>query len=353
MSTPEFRAEHAWTQRTLPGYAACLLDDDEIARIDAHLAACAECRELATRMTATEFPRAGRRHIPADLLARWDRLSPKLAGLERELVQQHLDGCDECRECLRVLGHEPVIATAPTHAPEARRVIPIASARGKKRPWFLGWPGAGMLAAAAAALAAVLQLPVLHNGTIGSIALRPAPARTEQAAPTRTDEPLAQRATPERTSPMPTPAPTPAPAPAPTHDELAQSGGPDPALAIAVTLVGEDDVANGVSLDRVRGVHDDAAGAVARADSVLTLPLAKLLAVAGDTSGGIEVELFGPGGRSLLVRHFGEAQLVRRSIALRPASGRFAPGRYRLVLRIRGENASTYSDYRDDEFVLR
>ncbi len=347
MSTPEFRAEHDWTQRTLPGYAACLLDDDEIERVDAHLAACEECRELATRMTTTEFPRSGRRHIPADLLARWDRLSPQLEGLERELVQQHLDGCDACRECLRVLGYEPVIAAAP--APERARVIPIASAREKKRPWFLGWPGAGMLAAAAAALTAILQLPVLHNGTIGSVAVKPAPAPTEQSAPAHREEPLAQRS-PDGTRPMP------APAPSPKRDESAPSaapGGPDPSLAMEVALVSEDDVINGVNLDRVRGSHDDGSVAVARADDVLTLPLARMLAVAGDTSGGVQVELFGPDGRSLLVRDFSEAQLVRRSCALRPATGRFAPGRYRLVLRIRSENASTYSTYRDDEFLLR
>lgn len=351
MSTPEFRAEHDWTQRTLPGYAACLLDDDEIARVDAHLAACEACRELATRMTTTEFPRTGRRHIPADLLARWDRLSPKLEGLERELVQQHLDDCDQCRECLRVLGYEPVIAAvpAPARAPERPRVVSIESARAKKRPWILGWPGAGMLAAAAAALTAILQLPVLHNGTIGSVALRPVPAPTEQAAPTRTDAPIAQRS-PDGTRPLP------APPPSPKRDESAPSvspGGPDPSLAIEVALVSEDDVTNGVNFDRVRGSHDDGSVAVARADDVLTLPLARMLAVAGDTSGGVQVELFGPDGRSLLVRDFSEAQLVRRSCALRSAAGRFAPGRYRLVLRIRGENASTYSTYRDDEFVLR
>src|SRR5262245_12985185 len=97
---------HLWVRQRLAAWRASVLDDAEAARVDAHLAPCAECRALADAFAAPPAGEAGR-HVPASLLAEWSRTQQELRGLERMLVRRHLERCAECRQDLEALGFEP------------------------------------------------------------------------------------------------------------------------------------------------------------------------------------------------------------------------------------------------------
>ena len=97
---------HHWVRHRLAAWRAGVLDDAEAARVDEHLAACADCRTLADAYAALPAGEAGT-HVPASLIAEWPRAQQALRGLERTLVRRHLERCAECRQDLEALGFEP------------------------------------------------------------------------------------------------------------------------------------------------------------------------------------------------------------------------------------------------------
>jgi hypothetical protein len=172
---------HHWVRQRLAAWRASVLDDAEAARVDEHLAACAECRALADTFAAPPAGEAGR-HVPASLLAEWPRAQRELRGLERTLVRRHLERCAECRQDLQALGFEqrlefvrewesdaplepaapgPRVREAPTAAGGARIVrIETASSRAQLRDRALiAW-------ASVASAAAVLLLVANVRGRV-------------------------------------------------------------------------------------------------------------------------------------------------------------------------------------------
>jgi hypothetical protein len=97
---------HHWVRRRLAAWRASVLDDAEAARVNEHLAACAECRAAAETYAEPPAGAAGT-HVPASLIAAWPRAQQSLRGLERTLVRRHLERCAECRQDLSTLGFEP------------------------------------------------------------------------------------------------------------------------------------------------------------------------------------------------------------------------------------------------------
>jgi len=97
---------HLWVRHRLAAWRAGVLDDAEAARVDEHLAACADCRALADAYAELPAGEAGT-HVPASLIAEWPRAQQALRGLERTLVRRHLERCAECRQDLEALGFEP------------------------------------------------------------------------------------------------------------------------------------------------------------------------------------------------------------------------------------------------------
>lgn len=152
--------EHVWCRERLLTHVLGLLDEQTESRIERHLASCPNCpSDLAQlqelRGDAGEAS-ADRGHIPAAMIARWDRTSKLLSGAEGELVRQHLERCPSCRNDIETLGQReaPVQQQAPEQS--AVPMQPPAPVRPTLRivrhrawaPWTLG-AGAGALATAA------------------------------------------------------------------------------------------------------------------------------------------------------------------------------------------------------------
>ncbi len=92
--------EHAWAQPRLELLHARLLSPADEARLERHVQTCADCRDTFVQMSRLG-PEPGA-HVPASVLARWPRLASVLPTIERELITQHLQECDACREELRI-----------------------------------------------------------------------------------------------------------------------------------------------------------------------------------------------------------------------------------------------------------
>jgi len=166
---------HLWVKHRLAAWRAGVLDEPEQARVDAHLAECADCRALADEFADPPAGAAGR-HVAASLVARWPRAQQSLRGLERTLVRRHLERCAECRQDLEALGFEPRLAyvadwesdaelspvgsgprvrdSPPRDAPGAR-VVRIETARRNPR-----WRDQAAIAWASVATAAAVLLLV-------------------------------------------------------------------------------------------------------------------------------------------------------------------------------------------------
>lgn len=161
--SPATPTDHRWVHRRLAAFRLGLLTDAEAARVREHLESCEGCREFATDDGGEEAATAADGHIPATLIARWDRAGRELSGLERELVRRHLERCAECREDLATLG-QPAVLEAHDPAPEPRRPparLVLRPARGLSERWrgrlLAGW------ATLATAVALVLLVPVLRQ----------------------------------------------------------------------------------------------------------------------------------------------------------------------------------------------
>lgn len=135
---------HTWCIEHFPAHLASLLDPSDEQRIRTHLATCEPCRGAAEHFQIAIDQRIERPdgHIPAAVLGRWHRYSAELRGLERALVRQHLEQCEDCRDDLDVLGYEPVLALVPElelgfdlpPATETAPEAPATSARPARQP---------------------------------------------------------------------------------------------------------------------------------------------------------------------------------------------------------------------------
>jgi hypothetical protein len=144
---------HDWATRRLLAYSVGLMPEDELLRLEEHLAGCPECRARLAPLKAAAGAGAG--HLPSSLIATWPRSSRLLEGLERELVEAHLEDCEECRAALAFAGtsrwwRRPCRGRGPSR--RAVRVVRPLRRGGTFWAWASGLPGAaaGLLAWAAA-----------------------------------------------------------------------------------------------------------------------------------------------------------------------------------------------------------
>jgi hypothetical protein len=145
---------HEWFERRLALYVTAMLDADDDARVDAHLATCAACSDAAAALRERDAESGARGHLPADLLAGWPRRAPALGALERRLVREHLQRCDACRADLALLGHSPALVADAARPAIAGRIAPGAHGR----RWFAtpAWWGGALATAAAVVVVSVL-----------------------------------------------------------------------------------------------------------------------------------------------------------------------------------------------------
>ena len=166
--------DHDALRKRIPLFDAGLLTEEEERELLVHARDCDVCREVLEALQADAGDGdAADGHIPSALLARWDRVSGAVHGLERELLARHLARCDSCRRELELLGHEPTLESTPT--PAVVRLDPGH----RHRAWFQGAVVGAALAAAAVFV--VLRAPspegidggalpwVAPNATRGSV----------------------------------------------------------------------------------------------------------------------------------------------------------------------------------------
>lgn len=162
-------SQHDWFRDHMnPAWAGLLTGDDE-QRFEEHRRSCASCRRDWDEFTGSEENGAASLidHIPADLLAEWDRSRSSLRGLERSLVRRHLAQCSECREDLQRLGFRPELPVVPEleseHVPEPVRMPP--SLPRSSRSGVTTWLVAGWATAATAALAWTMFIGPIRQPT--------------------------------------------------------------------------------------------------------------------------------------------------------------------------------------------
>lgn len=139
--------------------AGLLTEEEETAVLD-HSRTCAGCREVLNLLAAEkgEKPEAPG-HIPSAILARWDRMKSTVHGLERELLERHLAGCESCRQELDLLAEETVAGQeGASSGGGVLRLDPHL----RRRAWFQGAVAGAALAAAAVLV--VLRLPSPDTG---------------------------------------------------------------------------------------------------------------------------------------------------------------------------------------------
>ena len=162
MSTGSANA-HDWALRRLLAYGAGLLPEDELIQLEEHLHGCPDCRSRLLPLKPVAGTSAG--HLPASLIATWARSAALLEGLERELVEAHLEDCEECRAALDFAGSDP--AMPPPDVADASRPATRRAGARSHRVWF--W--AIGLSGAAAGIAAWLF--AAHPAWLGGRAFEP------------------------------------------------------------------------------------------------------------------------------------------------------------------------------------
>jgi hypothetical protein len=160
--------EHTWALSRLLARALGLLDETDGQRLATHLSSCDPCRSEWDGLWAAEGAARERPgHVPAGLIARWDRIEPALRGLERELVLQHVARCVDCRDDLALAGFAPAGATAQAGVPGR---APLGFPRGPapRRGW-IPWVMGGLIGACTTATVALLVLwPTLMSTSTGT-----------------------------------------------------------------------------------------------------------------------------------------------------------------------------------------
>jgi len=154
---------HGWVLERLPAHAAGLLDDEDAARVAAHLERCEVCRAEADDPPLAAADPESARHVPASVLAVWKTAS--LDRLEREMVEAHLARCAECRRDLELAalaaetaavhagnGLAPVTRIDPPD-PRPRAAAPRPGGGRRWVPWAVGgWAVAASLVAVTLAM---------------------------------------------------------------------------------------------------------------------------------------------------------------------------------------------------------
>lgn len=190
--------EHHWFRVRLDAHAFGLLDDAEESRFQVHAASCAECGDALKSYAANaQRPAPSQVHIPAGILARWDRARKRLRGLQRRMVREHLASCAECRQDLEAVGFRPVLEAEPELEPDADLASPVPAVapsghtirivRGRPSwaAWLLGG-ATGVGLATAATLMVVANLPPVTRPVptgAGTGASPPAAARDRVLEP--------------------------------------------------------------------------------------------------------------------------------------------------------------------------
>jgi hypothetical protein len=147
------------SERQLAALAAGLVEEADEERLRRHLAGCDACRQRWNELREQDHREPdGTAHLAPAMIARWELARRSLRGIERTLVQHHLDHCATCRAELEALGHEPSLtrpASDFSAALEARR-----RSRSTRAGWFL-------VGATCTAAAAVLLMTLLPQGPPG------------------------------------------------------------------------------------------------------------------------------------------------------------------------------------------
>src|SRR5262245_4268537 len=132
---------HDRAQRQLLAYSAGLLPEAELLWLEEHLNGCPDCRSRLVPLKPVAGTSAD--HLPASLIATWHRSSALLEGLERELVEAHVEECAECREALAFTGQEAVLANVVASEPRRTTVKSLGETRTSRAwAWALAFAGA-------------------------------------------------------------------------------------------------------------------------------------------------------------------------------------------------------------------
>jgi len=151
--------DHRWFGKRVLARSVGLLDEADEARFREHLDRCASCASLWKDFTdaGSELADAPG-HLPAAMVARWDRALRALRGIEREAALEHVEACRACREEIEAAGH--VLGAEPAAGRPAHGMKPAAARR--------SWPpflGGVLVGAAAAAVALLIALPQEETGS--------------------------------------------------------------------------------------------------------------------------------------------------------------------------------------------
>ncbi len=153
------QTEHSWFVARLFERHIGVLEDSDEGRLQEHLVQCGKCHELWQSFVM--FDTAGREddvHIPDSILSDWATRRKTLRGKLRDLVDQHLGHCPECREHVDAHASEAsfdaglntmsersaAVATTPladasASRPSTRTDEPPLSAPGSSRHTNRGW----------------------------------------------------------------------------------------------------------------------------------------------------------------------------------------------------------------------
>ena len=124
---------HAEAHERLPLFVAHELDESERAEVEAHTRVCSECREwlktyswlsssLADRSTSAEHP-------ASLLLARMAAEPAAIEEVELRRLDEHLEGCPDCRRELRVAQNALTAAGHGTADGRSRVLAPMLRSR--------------------------------------------------------------------------------------------------------------------------------------------------------------------------------------------------------------------------------
>lgn len=162
---------HSWVRARLASHAAGLLSDADGQLLHSHRAHCAACQGLWEAYVGGDGDVSfDGEHLPPSLLARWAETSSSLQGMARTMVRGHLERCAECRDDLRLLGHDSPLmdlqAGLAAEAVEQRQAPPAqlakelaARTRVTQRSRLAWWGLGGWAALATAALVALVWWP--------------------------------------------------------------------------------------------------------------------------------------------------------------------------------------------------
>lgn len=172
--------EHDWFLEHVELHEFGLLLADERRRFVEHGRQCPDCRQMRRRvLTDLRSRLAIGGHIPARLLACWDRAQGRLGLQARVVVESHLGNCAECRDDLAFSSRMRARARAGLDPAKERSPV------GPNRALWLRVASAGGMLATAAALMFVTARWLHDPGDVPMKVEKPAPAPPLAASPPR------------------------------------------------------------------------------------------------------------------------------------------------------------------------